>query len=192
MAQDCIPCVTTAPSYVDFCSIVGLNPGGYAGFAFIKCGQIFTDVTDAAEWGTKLAAGNISSTLFEHIKGSRPISTVSTKDVSSCCPVTAVNYAHSFEFMDEHATDPTVGALQIPFYNYFKKHYRKYQFAAISCDERVEIVNACYSFTAVQTVEADFKTNGTRFWTIKVEWIAYDDVVPVLVPGIKQAILDNM
>lgn len=191
MATDCIVCTLPTPPELEQCEFQNMLSGGTGMYGFIKCGQdTFTLITSAAEWAAKKTAGNLFNSLSKFTMGGRPASTPFTVDGSSCCPPSITNYGHSLEIIDRNAQDPTLGSSQILWHNYWKKYYGGYILFWVSCAEMVSIVPSCYSYTSIKTEENNNKA-GIQMWTVKAEWNAFDEVVPVYVPGIVSLLLNT-
>jgi len=114
------------------------RPGGIKRFIFVKCNVTFSDITDLAEWATKIAAGDVRAS--GEILGSKPKGSFTQKRLSSCAPEQITGKVSTINFIDNNTdptplTAPTPGAFEdYAFWNSIQENYRSLDLGYITCD----------------------------------------------------------
>lgn len=132
-AAECAPELLTFP---DAACGSAPRPGGIKRFIFVKCDVTFADITDLAEWATKIAAGDVRAS--GDILGSKPKGSFTQKRLSSCAPEQVVGKVSTINFIDNNAdpnSHPTVDSYaDYLFWNSIQENYRALDFGYITCD----------------------------------------------------------
>ena len=128
-------CAPTLPdSYSGGCGVI-TRQGGIKKFAFIKCDYTFTDITDATEWSTAIADGNVVGSGL--VLAQKPKGSFTKKRIASCEPEAVVGAEKSITFQD-YTTDGVTaggyGTLQYQFWNSVLSEPQNYLFAFYTCD----------------------------------------------------------
>lgn len=133
----CPPCIDDEdyPNYLcDSCNTTILD-GGIKGWIAKKCDYTFSDITDSAEWATAVANKNVFGRVNgNRILGEMPAPDFSTKRYGSCGQEEVTKQSRTVTLQDaENDTDFSLDTI----YNHLAKKFPNYEFAFISCDNRL-------------------------------------------------------
>lgn len=127
-------CAPALPAtYSGGCGVV-TRPGGIKKFAFIKCDYTFTDITDAAEWTSAIASGDVVGSGL--VLAQKPKGSFTKKRIASCEPEAVVGAEKTITFQD-YNTDGVTGAtgvLHYDFWNSVLQQPQNFLFAFYTCD----------------------------------------------------------
>jgi hypothetical protein len=131
-------CAITAPAGYAYCFITS-KKGGLARFAFLACDETFTDITDDAEWQTKINAGTL--TLTGQLAGQKPRGTFTRTKLAAGIPDSVTGKENTWSFVDFNV-DPLYNAVSptqrdITFWNTIVQNASKYKVYAIDCENFV-------------------------------------------------------
>jgi hypothetical protein len=133
----CPPCVDDEeyPNYLcDGCDTTILD-GGIKGWIAKKCDYTFSDITDSAEWETAIANKDVFGRINgNRILGEMPAPDFSTKRYGSCGQEEVTKQSRTVSLQDaENDSDLSLDII----YNYLAKKFPNYEFAFVSCDNRL-------------------------------------------------------
>lgn len=182
MMSDCNECNSSTviedfPTPVQgFNTDMSRRVGGYTGLVFMKCSETFTDITDSAEWNTKIAAGDVVVRLNCGMKGSKS-SEPNIEEVGSCLTDEVTRRKHTYTFEDGYDnTDFDVHAL----YKHIQQNPSDYKVAFVKCatNEIVEFVTA----TVIPDKTVEDTNAGREFWNVIVSFDSITEPDPITLP----------
>jgi hypothetical protein len=162
--ESCDECVDTPNDFPT--PVQGFNtgmvrrPGGYAGFALLKCDASFTDILDPLEWDAKLLSGDLVIRIAcAAILGSK--TSESTSETEGSCEITEITKrTHTITLVD--GKDNSDFDMQA-FYQYWQANTEGWKIAPIKCDlcEIVEFMSG----TGDINKNVDELNSGKESWT---------------------------
>lgn len=164
------------------------RPGGYAGFALLKCDVSFTDINDPAEWNAKLLSGDLVVRIpCGGILGNK--ASESTTETEGSCEVTEITKrSHTLTFVDHQ--DNTNFDMHA-FYKHLQNNPRDWKVAPIKCDlcEIVEFTSA----TLDPNKGVDDLNSGKENWTLVATFDQDTEPDPIKLPFlIVKSVLTNL
>lgn len=190
--QGCEECVDTPEDFPTptqgFNTGMLRRPGGYAGFALLKCDASFTDINDPLEWDAKLLAGDLVIRIpCGGILGSK--TSEPTVESEGSCEVDEVTKRdHSYTFIDhQDNSDFDMHA----FYTHIQAYARDWKLAPIKCD-LCEIVTF-QSGNADANKNVDDLNSGKENWTLSFTFDELIEPAPIKLPfKIVKSVLTNL
>lgn len=164
----CPPCADDEdiPSYLcDPCESLIL-PGGIGGLILKKCSYDFLSILDENEWGTAVAAKNVSGRVnCAMISGGLPEPEAITKVYGACQKTVIRKQTRKITLTDvENDSAFSIDS----FYNYVNKNYSKYQIGFISSDGRFIGWHSINSFWARMVIEDT--NDGDSMWMVDITY----------------------
>ena len=108
------------------------RPGGLFKFVFAKCDIAWTDITDTAEWETKITANEVHAS--GQILGSKPKGSATKAKLASCLPERVTGYTRSINFKDFNA-DTTATLGDYDFWAGIDSNQDLYLMGFVTCDD---------------------------------------------------------
>ncbi len=164
------------------------RPGGYAGFALLKCDQSFADILDPAEWNAKLLSGDLVIRIAcASILGSK--ASESTKETEGSCEIEEVTKrSHTITLVDgKDNSDFDMHA----FYTHWQQNTDDWHIALIKCNlsEIVEFTAG----SADSNKNVDPLNSGKEAWTTLYTFDSIVEPAPIQLPFlIKKSVLSNL
>ncbi len=124
-------CTEAVPQFPGAGCEIQTRPSGIRRLVFAKCDIDFADITDLAEWTTKLTANDLHAT--GEIKGSKPRGTTTKKKLASCLPEKVVGGTKSINFTD--ANSDNAAFADYDFYNHIIENQGNLVFGYTTCDD---------------------------------------------------------
>lgn len=164
------------------------RPGGYAGFALLKCDASFVDILDPVEWNAKLASGDLVIRIAcAAILGSK--ASESTKETEGSCEIEEVTRrTHTITLVDgRDNSDFDMHA----FYTHWQQNTDDWQLALIKCNlsEIVEFESG----SADVNKNVDPLKSGKEAWTTLYTFDSIVEPQPITLSfQIKKSDLSNL
>lgn len=159
------------------CNIV-TRPSGVGRLVFMKCDASFLDITDLAEWTTKMTAHTVHASA--EIKGSKPKGSFNRKKLASCRPEKVVSGQKSIAFTDSNADNTTFA--DYDFWNHIMENQETLQFGYVTCDDLF------YGFIGDFSLEIDDVRTDTdqdeMVFDGTINWSSVQMETPVSIPGL--------
>lgn len=164
------------------------RPGGYAGYALLKCDASFTDILDPLEWDAKLLSGDLVIRIAcAAILGSK--ASESTTETEGSCEITEVTKrSHTVTLID--GRDNSDFDMH-KFYTHWQENTDEWQLALIKCDlsEIVEFTSG----TGDSNKNVDPLNSGKEAWTTLYTFESITEPQPIKLPfQIKKSVLTNL
>lgn len=131
--------------------------GGVPRLVFKKCNVTFADITDLAEWQTKIEAGDIVAT--GELMGQKPKGSFTKGKFSSKRPEEVTGKTNTIQFKDYNAKLDDNGDLV--FWDLIQKNYRKYSMGYIDDHDNFRGFHNQWTPEVDDTIEED--VNGSTF-----------------------------
>ena len=139
--------------------------GGMNFAVFMKCNVAFTDITDTAEWTSKIQSGDVVASA--ELLGEKPKPSFTKKKVSSRRPEIVTGRTETFNFQDHNAKLDDNGDLE--FWDKVQTNYRKYQVLFLDDHDNVYGFYPDFSPEIGNVIPNDTKENAHVDGTIALD-----------------------
>lgn len=152
--------------------------GGVPRLVALKCDVSFADVTDLAEWQTKITADEVHAS--PRILGQKPKGSATKKKFNSETPEQVTGYTKSLTFQDYNADENN--NTDYDFWNGIDVNSDKFLLGYFTSDELFFGFIPDWALEIDDVAEED--SNGTLYFDGAVTWNARQMLKPVHIPGI--------
>lgn len=152
--------------------------GGIDRLVFMTCDEEFADITDLAEWTTKIAANDVH--MSPPIMGSKPKGSFTKKKLRSCGIERVIAGAKQIDFKDYSVDDTNFD--EFKFWNLIQNNSKNFQLAYVGCDGLFRGFITNFEIEVDDEIEEDAET-GNTFISGSVFWNQKDMIVPVKIVG---------
>lgn len=175
-------CVLLPPLYGQDACDQTIEPGGVSNIIVTSCDVPDLTSLTLAQICTFIAAGKVS--LSPSLLGQIAEADTESSDTRSCSPATITGYTWNLEF--ESYDHDRINYGDYSFWNDLKRTYTRYRFYYISCEGLLFGVVPSPSFSVSKMREQ--KNTQKAGWMGALSWQGYDDLVPVKIPGLQEAL----
>lgn len=171
-------CAVDIPQFPEAgCEIV-TRPSGIKRVIFARCDTVFLDLTDTAEWETKLTAHEVHATGL--IKGAKPKGSFTKKKLDSCSPEKVTGGTKTINFTDANSDNATMA--DYDFYNHHQTNAGNEVFGYLTCDELF------YGWFSDFSIELDdVRTDNSddeMVFDVSIQYKAITMQKPILIAGL--------
>lgn len=173
-------CAVTLPCPLDAGCEIQTRAGGIKQFAIVKCDVTFANISDEAEWQTKLNAGD--AMLSGIVLGQKPKGTFTKKRISSCSAEAVVGAEKQITFQDYNVGNDYTNnghCAAYTFWNTILTNASAYKLAYITCDNLLYGLINDFQIEIDEVIEDN--NTGSTFFDGTILWNQVQMICPVYV-----------
>ena len=175
-------CVILPPDYASAACEKQVQQGGISNLIIAACDVPDLTLLSLAEICEYARQGRV--VMSPSLLGQKPEAETESSDTDSCSDQTITGYKYTLQF-ESYEYDP-VNFSNYTFWNFVKRYYQRYHFYYVTCDGLLHGPVPSPSLKVSHMTEAKRTQKAGHKGTLS--WLGYDDLVPVRISGLTQAL----
>lgn len=179
MAVCSASCSVTVPTHpVGAACKVTPRAGGISRLIFKSCDVTFTDITDTAEWTTKITANEVHATGY--VLGQKPKGTVTKKKLADIYPEQVASGVKTINVQDYNVE----AANALGEYDFWKNIFTNQHSLSFAYMTEEELLYGFYDSFVCDVDDVREDSEGNTYFDIEIQWKETGISKPTLVTGL--------